>query len=124
MNNNAIDNNAIDNNAIDNNNMGSNEMTLNEMTLNELTLNDNETTYTINNNLNINIASYFLYNMNYTNPYIATITNDAIIPNPIMNDAIINEYTEINPHIFNNIYDIVITDIQYNNIIQFLNSFY
>ena len=85
----------------------------------------------LNTNINTNMATYFLYNMNYTQPYILSnqlapilnpdTTNGAtdngdidIIPN--------NEYNDINQPLFNHIYDIVLTNNQYAQIIAFLNS--
>jgi hypothetical protein len=58
---------------------------------------------------------YLLYNTNYINPYF----NPLIIPTYINEEEIIPniDYTTINY-----IYDIHLTNIQYNNIIEFLNA--
>ena len=108
----------------------------------------------LNTNINTNMATYFLYNMNYTQPYILSnlITPSNVIT-PIVNpdttnsatdngdidngdtdngdtmngdtDIIpTNEYNDINPPLFNHIYDIVLTNNQYVQIIAFLNSIY
>ena len=95
----------------------------------------------LNTNINTNMATYFLYNMNYNQPY---ILSNVIVPNvitPIVNpdttnsatdngdidngntDIIPNnEYNDINQSLFNHIYDIVLTNNQYAQIIAFLNS--
>lgn len=104
----------------------------------------------LNTNINTNMETYFLYNMNYNQPYILsnaitpsnviTLSNQlAPILNPdTMNGATnngdtmnantdiipTNEYNDINPPLFNHIYDIVLTNNQYAQIIAFLNSIY
>jgi len=74
---------------------------------------------------------YLLYNTNYINPYfnpliIPTYINEAYTNAPDINEAYINE-VDIIPNIdyttINYIYDIRLTNIQYNNIIEFLNAF-
>ena len=102
----------------------------------------------LNTNINTNMATYFLYNMNYNQPY---ILSNVIVPNvitPIVNPDTINgdtdngdtingdtmngntdiiptnEYNDINHPLFNHIYDIVLTNNQYAQIIAFLNSIY
>jgi len=79
---------------------------------------------------------YLLYNTNYINPYfnpliIPTYINEAYINAPDINAPDINapdiNPIEIIPNIdyttINYIYDIRLTNIQYNNIIEFLNAF-
>jgi len=74
------------------------------------------TIYDTNTRINnyINALTYLLYNSNYINPYINTYLNN----NQYINQVPMTNYFNINE------FDIQLNNIQYNTIIEFLNSFH